>query len=528
MMGFLNRSLAARGLLPLILMLAIAGVLAFLGISRMTQGDIANALAQKLELATSTVAGAARNPLWEFDQEGAATALEMLGVDVDYFGSILYDAEGKVFARHGGTELDGPGLMTTTLPIIYERPDGAERIGSVKVAFSSQRMEEVVYQREMQLALVCLTVLVLVCGVMAVLQHRLIKPIVAMTRAMTKLAEGDLEVAIPAQHRSDEIGSMAAAVATFKENAVTKVRFEEAERERIAQDAERTRDSDLAHLSSTFESDVLAVLEEVDRAAKGMQASAEQMLSLSDDTARVSQSANDIASEVSSNVQTVGAAVEEFTASLREIESLTKNSRAAAMDAVNRSKTTVQVVNGLVETAQRINDVVKLISDIAGKTNLLALNATIEAARAGDAGKGFAVVAGEVKQLAGQTAKATEEITKQIAAIQQVTGQAAKEIQEIVVTIERVSDFADEVTSAVGDQQTASSSIGDAISGASQGMSRLEGDVTAVSGSARKSHTAAASSLEAVGTMNGRFNDLKARVNHFVSEISATRSVSRG
>jgi len=527
MIGYFNRSLAARGLLPLILMLTVAGVLAFLGISRMTQGDIASALDQKLELATSTVAGAARNPLWELDQEGAKRALGMLGVDVDYHGSVLYDAEGKVFARHGSADLDGDGLVTNTLPITYERPDGAERIGSVTVTFSAARMERVVAEREVNLAIVCLVVLVLVCGVMVFLQHRLIKPIVAMTHAMTRLAKGDLEVAIPARNRTDEIGSMASAVATFKENAVAKARFEEGERVRIAEDAERTRESDLAHLSSTFESDVLAVLQEVDRAAKGMQQSAQQMLSLSDETAKVSQSATDIASEVSSNVQTVGAAVEEFTASLREIESLTKNSRAAAVDAVTRSKTTVQVVNGLVETAQRINDVVKLISDIAGKTNLLALNATIEAARAGDAGKGFAVVAGEVKQLAGQTAKATEEITKQISAIQLVTGQAAKEIQEIVVTIERVSEFADEVTSAVGDQQTASSSIGDAISGASHGMSRLEGDVTTVSGSARKSHTAAATSLEAVDTMNNRFNELKQRVNHFVSEITATRSVAR-
>ena len=244
----------------------------------------------------------------------------------------------------------------------------------------------------------------------------------AMTRAMQALAQGDTKVEIPARGRGDEIGAMAAAVQVFKENAIERIRLEA---EQAAEnEAKEKRTRAIEQLIGDFDGQMASILRTVSSAATELDSTAQSMAATAEETSRQATASAGAAEQTSANVQTVASAAEEMTGSLLEISRQVSRSTDIANDAVNQAEQTNATVQGLAEAAQKISEVVELISTIAGQTNLLALNATIEAARAGEHGKGFAVVASEVKNLANQTAKATEEITAQIASIQDETNGA--------------------------------------------------------------------------------------------------------
>ena len=276
----------------------------------------------------------------------------------------------------------------------------------------------------LQLALwVLLAVGLALAGVIAMISARsIVNPIAGMTSAMQKLAGGDKTVEIPAKTRTDEIGTMAAAVQVFKDNMIEAERLR-GEQEAMKKRAEAEQRAAMNKLADEFESSVKGIVQTVSSASTELQSTAQSMSATAEETQRQATAVAAASEQASTNVQTVASAAEELSSSIAEISrQVSESTKIAGSAAEEANRTNVQI-KGLAEAAQKIGDVVKLISDIAGQTNLLALNATIEAARAGEAGKGFAVVASEVKSLATQTAKATEDISARIGEIQGATGE---------------------------------------------------------------------------------------------------------
>jgi len=283
-------------------------------------------------------------------------------------------------------------------------------------------------------------------------------PIVDMTESMDSLAGGDLDVDVPGVGRGDEIGVMAGSVQVFKDNAIERIRLE-SEQENLMQKAEQEKQAMMVKMADNFQDAVGHVIQSVSAAATELQASAETMANTAEQTSVQVGNVSSASDQAAANVQTVAAAAEELSSSINEIARQVTAALSANEDAVSKADNSEQTVQKLVESAQKIGDVVELISDVAEQTNLLALNATIEAARAGEAGKGFAVVASEVKNLANQTAKATEDIREQVSNIRDVAEDAATSINDISSSISVVSTNTTGISAAIEEQDAATQEI---------------------------------------------------------------------
>ena len=345
-------------------------------------------------------------------------------------------------------------------------------------------------------------------------------PIGAMTGAMRDLAGGNLEVVVPAQRHRNEIGDMASAVQVFKDNAI-RVKQMEAEQEEAKRRAEEEKRRQMNEMADNFQSSVGGVVEAVSSAATQMQSSAHAMSATAEQTSRQSTAVAAASEEASTNVQTVASAAEELTTSVTEISRQVTKSSDMALAAVKEAEHTNEQIQGLDQAAQKIGEVVALITDIADQTNLLALNATIEAARAGDAGRGFAVVASEVKSLANQTAKATEEISGQVSGIQAATRNAVEAIQGIGKAIGEINQIATTIASAVEEQGAATQEIARNVDQAAAGTREVSSNISGVNQAADETGHAAGQILEASGQLSQQSETLKAEVDKFVAEVRA-------
>ncbi len=343
-------------------------------------------------------------------------------------------------------------------------------------------------------------------------------PIHKMTSAMTRLAEGDLEADVPAQDRQNEIGEMAAAVQIFKDNA-SRVKQMEAEQKAQEKRAEEEKSRTMNKMADDFQASVGGVVQTVSSASTQLQSSAQSMTAISEDTSLKATAVASASEEASTNVQTVASAAEELSSSITEISRQVSQSTAIAGSAVHAASKADEMVQGLAMSAQKIGEVVELITDIADQTNLLALNATIEAARAGEAGKGFAVVASEVKNLANQTARATEEIGSQISGIQSATDDSVQAIKGITKTIGEISEISTAISAAVEEQGAATAEIARNVEQAAAGTGEVSSNIGGVTQAAGEAGQSATQVLTAANELSKQSQMLKDEVNKFMAQV---------
>jgi methyl-accepting chemotaxis protein len=341
-----------------------------------------------------------------------------------------------------------------------------------------------------------------------------------LTQAMQALAQGRLSIEIPSRGRSDEIGVMARTVEIFKQNAVAMRALEE-ERSQQEERAAAGKRAALHELADTFEAEVSSVVRTVAAAASQLQQNANLMNAAAGETNRQSTLVAAAAEQAIGNVRTVATAAEELSSSIDEIGQQASAATKITASAVSQAGTTTEMVQSLVTAVERIGEVIELISMIASQTNLLALNATIEAARAGESGRGFAVVAAEVKNLASQTARATEEITTQINAIQGGTNEVVQAIETISVTIREINTISAAIASAVEQQNATTAEIARNADQAAHGSREVSGNIGTVTAAAADTGRVSKDILQSAVALTNQSETLRAGVDAFIARVRA-------
>ena len=397
-------------------------------------------------------------------------------------------------------------------------------VNVAEAALEAAREHTVVQYSTAQRALIVQLVLLaaalaLTFGALMLVTRRVIKPLHNMRDAMLKVAAGDLSVDTGYAARRDEIGALAGALETFKQQAEDKVRIEAQERERNA--GATARQKAIESYVGEFESMVRQTLDQLGDASGKMRTTSDGLSTVSRQTNARVQVAEKASSEASMSVETVAAASEQLSASINDISQQAAHAAGIASRAVSQARQTDGTVQGLATSAGRIGEVVGLINSIAAQTNLLALNATIEAARAGEAGRGFAVVASEVKSLASQTAKATEEISEQISEIQKVAGDAIDAIKGIGGIIGEVNEVATAIAAAVQEQGAATQEITRSTQFAAQGTKNVSDNITGVKADADAAAVAADDVKHASETLETQSKQLGTQVTEFLGKIRA-------
>lgn len=354
-------------------------------------------------------------------------------------------------------------------------------------------------------------------GITLSLLAAIVKPLKNVISIMERIENGELDAVVPETNRGDEAGDVAKALESFRLKLVEteKLRREQS----AAQQKQLDRARNIDRIVAGFEKEIADIVSIVSSAATELQSTAQSMAATAEETSKQSNTVAAAAEQATANVQTVASATEELTASVREIQSRMTDSNNMVIRAADQATASTDKVKQLAAASQKIGDVVSLINDIAAQTNLLALNATIEAARAGEAGKGFAVVASEVKALAGQTAKATEEIALQIQGIQDASASSAQAIQNIAMAIEEVRKTSTTISSAVEEQGAATLEIARNVSEAAAGTKEVSSNITSVSEAAQHTGASATQVLSAANELSKNGERLKTQVVSFLKDV---------
>ncbi len=369
------------------------------------------------------------------------------------------------------------------------------------------------------LAVIIAISIIAVVGVLTLTARSVVRPVKAMTSAMGRLAAGDLSTEIPGRERNDELGAMAGALAVLKENSARAHQLSGEQSEVHA--AQRKRAEALEKLCLAFDAEMAKVLGDVTTSLQTMQSAVGSMAKSAEETAGEASRANEASAQTASSVGSVANATGELSNTITEITRQVAQSNQIAGQAASEARQTNEQIKGLAIAAEKVGAIVQLINAIAGQTNLLALNATIEAARAGDAGKGFAVVASEVKNLASQTAKATEEIASHVGAIQNETQRSVSAIQSVAAIIEQINQITSSVATAVEQQGAATQEIVRSVDQASGGTREVTESINTVVGAAGESRNAAARLTDVTSALSTQSQSLRSGVERFLANVKA-------
>jgi methyl-accepting chemotaxis protein len=414
--------------------------------------------------------------------------------------------------------------VTEALADIYAaiEPDIAGLVTRIRneVSMDDQESERITKTASNTLTAVMVIGFLIVVGVGTAIGRSIYRPLKGITEIMEGLSKGNTSLAVPSRDRRDEIGEMARAVQIFKEAMQESEQLRLArhgEQERAMQERKRTLDQ----MADDFESTVDAVVQAVAASATQMEQTASAMSTTAEQTLRQATATTDAAEQASGNVRTVASAAEELSASINEIAGRVAESTGISRNAADEAARTDHMVAGLAEAVGRIGEVVSLINDIAAQTNLLALNATIEAARAGEAGKGFAVVASEVKNLANQTARATDEIGAQISAVQAATRDAVEAIRGFTTTIGHINTINSAITAAVEEQGAATGEISRSVQQAFDGTRQVSENIGGVTRAAVETQSSATQVLGTASGLSQQSASLREEVDRFIKRVRA-------
>jgi methyl-accepting chemotaxis protein len=402
---------------------------------------------------------------------------------------------------------------------LREAIDEDLRYNVAQAHVSSEAIESAIARTVWTICLGTALAALLAVGFALSLKRNVTARVVRMATSVRQLAARDYGFTLPDAALSDEIGDMARALEECRTGL--KQADEMATTQASSRSAAVARAGSLEDLSRAFEARVGQMVADVSASAAEMKTRARSMTDTSGNTIQQATSVAAAAEQASANVQTVASAAEELSTSIAEISRLVAQSAKIAGKAKDDAARTDGVVHALAEGAQKIGEVVGLISSIAGQTNLLALNATIEAARAGDAGKGFAVVASEVKGLATQTAKATEDIARQITEIQSATKEAVSAIQGIGAIIGEISSIASAIAAAVEEQGSATQEIARNVQQAAAGTQEVTSNITGVSDGAKGTGATATDVLDAAGKLALKADELRGEVGRYIAGVKA-------
>jgi methyl-accepting chemotaxis protein len=393
-------------------------------------------------------------------------------------------------------------------------------IGIVYVGIPTAELDGMLWQALWAMTIAAAIAALLVLGITMLIVRRVTKPLRSVTETLTVLAEGRVDVEVKHADRHDEIGAIARTVGVFKNNRIERGQLE-AERIKTEKLAMDRRKAELNQFVEDFRTKIGGIIERVLNSSGQFEKDAQQLSVTAQSTAEMSGQSADASKRASEHVRSAAAASNELSQSIVEISRRVQESNSVTADAVKQADATDERMRELSAAGDRIGNVVKLITSIAGQTNLLALNATIEAARAGEAGRGFAVVAQEVKNLAGQTAKATDEISAHIVNMQQATGESVSAIKAIALTIERISGITTSISSAVEQQGTATQSIAEGVQAAASGTLDVADNIERVAKNARETGTTSGLMLASAQELSDVSSHLKDEVEKFLDSVRA-------
>jgi methyl-accepting chemotaxis protein len=432
------------------------------------------------------------------------------------------DHPGQVMLRRGQA-YKGPAILfgrrfyTAYQPVFDE---AGKVIGIVYVGIPTAQFDGMLSQALWAMAIAAAIAALLVLGMTMLIVRRVTKPLKTVTEALTVLAEGRTDVEVRHADRHDEIGAIARTIDVFKNNRIERRQLE-AERISAEKLAVEKRKAELNRFVEDFRAKVGGIIERVLNSSGQFEKDAQKLTATAHSTAEMSGQSAGVSRQASEHVRNAAAASNELSQSIVEISRRVQESNGVAAEAVKQADATDERMAELSAAGDRIGDVVKLITSIAEQTNLLALNATIEAARAGDAGRGFAVVAQEVKTLAGQTAKATDEISAHIVNMQRATGESVDAIKAIGQTIERISEITTSISSAVEQQGTATQSIAQGVQAAASGTLDVADNIEQVANKARETGTTSGLMLKSAQELSDVSTHLKDEFEKFLDSVRA-------